>query len=210
MFHRVLFKAALAATLAIGMGGAALAAPVKPKDPKPGPIVVLCSTAGLTTSIACEGEIMGNDQDTYGGNGVVNVNDIDGIEADGLDTGLFGINTWEEAARIDEPASSDGILSMTYAAGLKSGTWTVSSWDGIAEAMLVVKGSNGFIAYLIDITAGLTGNWTTDALLNNGGQQPEISHLTLYTTPAAIPLPAGLPLLLAGLGALALLRRRKA
>lgn len=168
-----------------------------------------CSTANVTTSTDCDGEIGGNDQDSYGGGGITNVNDPDGDSSDGME-GIFGISTWSEIARIDAPGTSDGILSMTYTNG-KSGGWSVSSWAGIAQAMLVVKGSNGFIAYLMDLSS-TSGTWNTVGLLNNGGRQPDISHLTLYTTsgPAPIPLPAAGFLLLGALGGLAALRRKKA
>lgn len=169
-----------------------------------------CSTANVTTSTDCDGEIGGNDQDSYGGGGITNVNDPDGNAGNGM-SGIFGISTWSEIARINAPGTSDGILSMTYAGDNKSGTWSVSSWAGIAQAMLVVKGADGFIAYLMDLSA-TSGSWNTLGLVNNGGKQPEISHLSLYTTsgPAPIPLPAAGFLLLGALGGLAALRRRKA
>lgn len=169
-----------------------------------------CTIGGLTTSIACEGPITGNDKDSYPVNGInINVNDLDNNSFDGLDSGMFGINTWTEAAKVNAPNFMDGLLTLTYGADNKSGTWSVSSWVGIGDAMLVVKAGTGFIGYLIDTTAGLSGTWTTLGLTNKGGNQPEISHLTLYTTPATVPVPAAGLLLLGALGGLAALRRRK-
>lgn len=173
-----------------------------------------CTTAGATVSSACIGAIPGNDQDTTVGGPNVNVNAYD---PDGLGPlpagGLFGTNTWDEAARVNEPATSAGILSVAYnfpvGSGLRSGTWSVTNWVGIGSAMLVVKSSNEFIAYLLDISAGTSGSWNTAGLTNKNGVQQEVSHITLYTTPAAIPLPAAGWALLAALGGLGLVARRR-
>ena len=170
-----------------------------------------CTTLGVTVSTACAGPVPGNDKDVYGGGGTTNVNDIDNDLSDGMDEGLFGTNTWTETAKINSPGLLDGILSMTYDNGNTSGTWSVSSWAGIGSAMLVVKAGNEFIAYLLDLTAGTSGIWTTQGLVNNNNELRKISHLTLYTTPAIppVPVPAAGLLLIGALGGLAALRRRR-
>ena len=167
--------------------------------------------ADVWTSTDCVGEIGGNDSDKSGGNGVVNVNTVGG-------TGLFGIANWTLDSRWNAggPAATGGLLSVSAITNYgKVGTWSVSSWSGIASAMLVVKGGNGFTSYLLDLTKGLTGQWSTFALWvgngQNGPNDPGISHVTLYTTPmpAPVPVPAAGVLMVAGLGALAALRRRR-
>ena len=137
---------------------------------------------------------------------------VDGNDSEGVVDGLFGLDLDFEA-KVDAPGTSDGLLTITYDEGDTSGTWSVDSWSGFSSAILVTKAGPAFAAYLLDLTAGLTGTWSTAGLTNPGGNQPEISHISLYTASgdmSVVPLPAGLPLMLSvlGLGALALSRRK--
>ena len=165
--------------------------------------------ADVWTSTACVSQIAGNDSDTSAGNNIVNVNTVGG-------TGLFGTNTWTLNSRYDANGSygPNGILSISnVSSDMLMGDWAVSSWSGITSAMLVLKAGNGFASYLLDLTAGTIGQWATLALTNNGGNQPAISHISLYTTsstpPAPVPVPAAGLLLMGALGVLTVARRRR-
>lgn len=202
MFHQVLRKATLAATLVLGMAGVAQAAPVN------------CSTANpnvtnlVTANIGCQLLITPDN------------------DSDAAVSGLFGEMNWTQIDKVDPPPGTDGALTLVGDAtlgGKLKGTWSISAsvfsaWDSV---MLVFKGADGalpdaVVAYLVDTTSG---NYSSPFFDIQGGNGPnagqfkvkDISHVSLYVAnPSVIPLPAGLPLLALGLGALALVRRRKA
>ena len=140
--------------------------------------------------------------------------------------GFFDVAEWTEDTKFDSDANSynpEGILTVDFTGGsMMEGTWEVSSWDGIAKAMIVVKAGNFFAAYLIDTTAGLTGGWSTRAIeVGWNGNQPDVSHISLFVcseddedcggggTGGDVPLPGGLPLLASAAGIGYILRRRK-
>lgn len=201
-------KAMAVAGFALAAGSVALQAKtVTPTQPAQCKFGTQASGADVWNSTACVNQIGGNDSDKTVGNGVTNVNTING--------GLFGLTNWTLNSRLEDTGaySTAGILSGT-GAGAKSGAWSVSSWKGIGAAMLVVKGGNGFASYLLDLTAGLSGGWSMAAVLNNGGKIPDMSHISLYTTPGAtppapVPVPAAGLLLVGALGGLAAVRGKK-
>jgi len=85
----------------------------------------------------------------------------------------------------------------------KSGTWSV---PGIVS-YLTVKAANSYLIF--DAGNAMTGSWTTMGILNNGGNQPNVSHISYWSgSVEVVPLPAGGFLLLTALGALALRRKR--
>ncbi len=202
--------AAALAGFAVLAGPMALQAKTVPLPP-PSCVFGTSSTTGVDVwnSTACVNSIGGNDSDKTVGNGVTNVNTA---VAGG---GLFGINAWTLNSRysITAGGSISGLLSGAGTG--QTGTWSVSSWSGIGAAMLVVKAGNNFVSYLLDISAGLGGGWSTQALRNGGGQIPGISHVSLYTIPGTTPPPAPVPvpaaglLLIGALGGLAALRGKK-
>jgi len=119
-------------------------------------------------------------------------------------------------------------IDFTLSAGTE-GTWTLSAYDsnGPAYANLptsmdfvgVLKASNGFAAYYFDdveVSAGNSGTWTI-SFVNHGGQTPDLSHLSLYTRvdefggipPAAIPEASTYAMMLAGLGLVGFMARRR-
>ena len=133
--------------------------------------------------------------------------------------GAFGITSWLLADKND-----DGIVISPYdlianGNGSVTGLWNVSSFNNYQYAALVIKGGAvAFVAYLLDLSQ-LSGTWSTADLINGGGNQPGLSHISLYVgglqitpppPPPEVPLPAAGLLLLTAMGGLGMLRARRA
>jgi hypothetical protein len=107
-----------------------------------------------------------------------------------------------DTSKVNAPAtvSPDGRLTLTYdslfeaAPDVTSGTWTVTQ----PLSFYTVKEANEFALYYVDPAAS-SGRWSTEHLLNNGNQVPEISHFTAVFSPG-IPVPEPSTLVLLGLG----------
>lgn len=174
-----------------------------------------CSTEDLTSSVACEGAFDGNDSNQN------------------LD-GLFPAGSWSELFKIDlddnEISDSGNGLEITLSNlndpdDATSGEWAVTSggFDPLKQYMFVLKGGPTFAAYLMNFPAQpiteTSGIWDTSGIFT-GGQSPApgpgLSHFTVYNRLAGdgvngeIPLPAGIWLLLGGLGVVGALARRRA
>ena len=84
----------------------------------------------------------------------------------------------------------------------QSGTWAVVD-NTVDIAYITVMAANSFALYEV---SGNTGSWSTVGILNNGNQQPTVSHISFWTTqdynppdppvpPSQVPAPGTLLLL---------------
>lgn len=102
-------------------------------------------------------------------------------------------------------------ITFEFGDDLKTGTFTLnlSGNEKLLPHYLAIKGGTGFTLY--DIADLTSATWTTLGLINNGGNQPQVSHLSFYNSqPSAIPLPAAGWLLIAGIASFAAIGRKRA
>lgn len=147
--------------------------------------------------------------------------------ADGNTSGFSGTfgSGWDLLAKIDangvvnggNPIVYNGVTFFSSITGLPgtSGAWTLSSDQGVTlDLAFAMHASNVSGAFLFDdlgLASGGTGNWAIN-WLNNGEQVPNYSNLTLFVRDLVVtpvPEPETYALMLAGLGAIGFIARRR-
>ncbi|MEO9575964.1 MAG: VPLPA-CTERM sorting domain-containing protein [Tateyamaria sp.] len=110
---------------------------------------------------------------------------------------------WTDLAELNGSGTS-GILTVDGS----TKTWSLSSTSGYEMIGISVKQGNGFAFFKLDLDDALTGMFGTG---NNAPNGSVFSHYNAWGmgSSSTVPLPAAAWMLIAGLGGLAALKRRK-
>ncbi|MEH6557359.1 MAG: PEP-CTERM sorting domain-containing protein [Oceanicoccus sp.] len=123
-----------------------------------------------------------------------------------VDISLYGKSDNDNSASLF--AFTGSVPTATDEVGGQSGDWDVLD-NAIEVAYITIKAANSFA--LFDVQGSNSGTWNTEGILNNGGSQPGVSHISFWTVGGTtnVPEPGTFVLLSMGMLGLGLSRRKK-
>jgi hypothetical protein len=92
-----------------------------------------------------------------------------------------------------------------------SGTWSVVA-PNVLIKYITVKAANSYALYEMPGAGVSSWTYSTEGILNNGGNQPNVSHISFWTADVAtgaVPEPASWAMLIAGMGIVGFSMRRR-
>lgn len=159
-------------------------------------VVRPCSAAGVSGADSCAGVY--NDSPGQSNDSLADLNNkistVSGLLA------AWGTG-WTQVARVNSPAApptGSTVSGFNVASSGGSGTWNISgisipSGKVLSSFIIALKAANDYAYYHFGSGTPLSGTWSTANFLNNGNQQPNLSHATLYAqfenAPNAVPEP---------------------
>ncbi len=126
---------------------------------------------GMTGYISACGPFAGNDSATN-------------VSTETMKTYTFSAKANAFNTTPDEGDSS--AFEIEYDSSSKSGTWEVFDPPISGFFAIALKAGPQYAIYEFDGDV-LSGNWDTSAFTNPGGNQPDISHISLYVTQDPTP-----------------------
>ncbi len=112
----------------------------------------------------------------------------------------------ESISKQEVDGAANGI-AIDVQNGGKTISWQVVG-NAFQVAYVTIKASNSFKLYQIP-SGAFGGQFTTQGILTNSGQQPGVSHIQFWFAENLVPEPAALGLLGLGLVGIAAARRRR-
>lgn len=193
-------------TLGLTVGLCAAAAPAS------GAVVLYCSS-GPGINLVTDGCVSGTSSAYPGGGDGVYSNSGGGDPLAAVQAAIASA-TGAAPVGLSLYGKSDGNAGLFSLTGVspaaQSGTWNVLD-DSILIKYITVKAANSFALYELSGQGSNSGVFTTLGLLNNGGKQPVVSHISFWQAGGApaVPEPATWAMMIFGFAGVGFSMRRR-